>query len=184
MPDHRPLDDHTVDADPEALERLRRLAAAAQAEHAAPDHTVDADEAALERIREVARAAQPDPPPARSAPLPSPRPPRDLSQLEVPDVAEFTRRRPPPAADAAEPWRPPSRSVRPAARQQPTRQHPHPLWRWAAITLAVVVAALLTWLLLGGDDDEPLDVPTGPTVTAPPIGVVNTGAVGEGGSGG
>lgn len=176
--DGRAVDDRTVDAEPDALDRLRRLAQAAELPR---DHTVEADDAALEHLRELARAAEAAP----GGPAPAAaRPRRDLSTLDVPDVDELGGRRPPPPAEPAEPWRPPPRSVFPATRQPVTQPHAHPMWRWAALGLAAVVVVLLGWLLVGGDDAPQQDVPTGPTVTAPATGVVSTGVVGEGGAGG
>lgn len=175
-------DDHTIDADPDSVERIREIArqAAAGAERSGAgqlgdEHTVDADESTLTHLREL--AARADPPPARA--------PRDLSQLELPDVAGPPARPVVPIADGGEPWRPPPRSVRPVALPEVAPQHAtHPIWRTAAIVLAMLVLVLAGWLLFGGGDGAD-EQPPGPTVTGPSGTVIATNVIGgEGGSGG
>lgn len=179
----QPDDDHTLDADPASIERIRELARRAAAEHAehadrgepGDDRTLDADESALAQLRALAAGAGPA--------LSPPRPPRDLSELELPDPGELGARPRPAPPELAEPWRPPARSVRPAALPETAPIHAtHPIWRTLALALAVVLLVLGAWLLFGGDDAD--DAPPGTSVPAPTGTVVTTGIIGEGGSGG
>lgn len=180
-------DDRTLDADPASVERIREIARQATAGDPGGAHgerTLDADESTLAQLRALAAAAEQHRHEAQ--PAPARLPPRDLAELELPDVAELGARRPPtPATVDSEPWRPPARSVRPAALPEVAPQHAtHPIWRTLAIALAVVVLVLAGWLVFGGDGSTD-EQPSGPTVTGPSGTVVVTGIIeGEGGSGG
>jgi hypothetical protein len=172
-------DDHTVDADPAALDQLRRLATRAEREAGAPtdDHTVDADGDTLEQLRRLARDAEaPTVPPA--AP-----PPRDLTELDMAELDGLVGKRPPAPPEPAEPWRPPPRSMRPASMPDVPERHASAVWRWVALGLAAVLVVLVAWLLLDSDnvgEEVPTSIPGTPSTGS----VVTTGVLAEGGSGG
>ena len=172
-------DDHTVDADPAALDQLRRLATQAELEAGAPtdDHTVDAEGDPLELLRRLARDAD-----AQSAP-PAARPPRDLTELDVAGLDGLVGKRPPAPPEPAEPWRPPPRSMRPASMPELPQRHGSAVWRWVALGLAAVLVVLVAWLLLDSDNAGE-EVPTSIPGTPPTGSVVTTGVLAEGGSGG
>lgn len=175
--------DHTVDADPAALDELRRLATRAEADAGgdAGDRTVDADDDTLEQIRRLAREAE-----GQAAPSTTPaprRPARDLTTLDVTELDGLVGKRPPAPPEPAEPWRPPPRSMRPISMPEVPTRHASAVWRWVALGLAVVLVVLVTWLLLDSDDAGE-QVPSSIPGTPPAGSVVTTGNVGEGGSGG
>lgn len=199
-------DDRTVDADPATLDTIRRLAARAEANAAraandSPNHagvdlsdvdqadrTIDADPDTLDQIRLLAQGAtrtapaeQPGPPTNSYPPPPLSNlaSPRSLEEFDVPSGRKVPP--PPPVRNAADgPWRPPARSMRPTDDDRPTDDGTRK-WRLATAVMAILVAVLLGWMLLGGNDNEPAIDPTGTTV---PSGTPITGAPGEGGSGG
>lgn len=174
--------DHTVDADPAALEQLRRLATRAEADARgdADDRTVDADDDTLEQLRRLAREAEAQAPSTVSAPR---RPPRDLATLDEAELEGLVGRRPPAPPEPAEPWRPPPRSMRPVSMPEVPKRHASAVWRWVALGLAAVLVVLVAWLLLDSDDAGE-QVPTSIPGSPPAGSVVTTGNFGEGGSGG
>ena len=195
--DDRRDHDRTIDADDSELDRIRRLAAEAQAagEALSPplhadDRTAEADDSTLDQIRRLAaqapaRAEVLRDTPARDAPAVSPGvrpiPTTSIGDLVVEEAAPAPPTRPRAEAD---PWIPPPRSMRPERERDDGPDHARP-WRLATAALAAVVIVLLAaWALFGrgtGTDDDPSPSVPGETV---PAGVTVTAVLGEGGSGG
>ena len=165
-------DDRTIDAGPDMLDELRRLAAAAEADPTAPG-------------QQATGRGVPDP---SDRGAPALRPTRTPHELEFdddptpPSTSTAATSAPPvarpDAASKTQPWRPPSRSLLPG---EPvvTRHDAARRWRRAAFVLAAIAAVLAGVIALGAirraSDEAPPTEPA-PADSTPTSGVPPTGA--------